>query len=327
VYKSDYCFWLFLQYTFLKQWKKLKAYVNSLGIQIIGDLPLYVAYDSADVWGRPELFELDEDLNPTAVAGVPPDYFSKTGQLWGNPLYNWDAMAADNYAWWVERIRKANELYDIIRIDHFRGLDRYYAIPANAPTAETGEWRNGPKMALFDAIKDKLGDLPIIAEDLGVMDDGVIALRDNTGLPGMKILMFAFNGDPENDYLPANIGQNSICYTGTHDNDTVVGYINNLSPWQVWRLKKQLHEILLEQGIDYPMVTPEHLAEGMVITALSTKSELAIIPIQDLLLLDNDSRMNTPSTSEGNWQFRLTELPSRSRAAFLRKYSTLFKRS
>jgi 4-alpha-glucanotransferase len=326
VYKTDYCFWLFVQFIFRKQWKKLKAYVNSLGIQIVGDIPLYVAYDSADVWGRPELFELDDELKPTAVAGVPPDYFSKTGQLWGNPLYNWDALAAENYEWWVKRVQSANELYDIIRIDHFRGLDRYYAIPADAATAEVGEWRDGPKQALFQAIEKKLGKLPFIAEDLGVMDDGVIALREKTDLPGMKIVLFAFNGEADNDYLPHNIGTKAVAYTGTHDNDTALGFVHSLSPWQLWRLKTQLREELKGEGVDFPIVDDKDLAKALDIAVLGTKADLAILPIQDVLLLDSDARMNTPSTTQGNWSFRLKTLPTRADAAFLRKYIRLFER-
>ncbi len=320
VYKSEYCFWQFLQFVFRKQWKKLKNYVNSLGIKIIGDLPLYVAYDSADVWGRPELFQLDDELKPTNVAGVPPDYFSRTGQLWGNPLYNWDAMEADGYDWWVNRIKRAREYFDIIRIDHFRGLDRYYSIPAGSPTAETGEWLDGPKTKLFEKIRIRLGDVNIIAEDLGVIDSGVIRLRAKTGFPGMKILMFAFDGKLTNAYLPANTSENSVVYTGTHDNDTALGFINKMTEDEFKTFKKRLREALAGEGVVFPFYTREQTALALTVCALSTRSNLAVIPIQDLLVLDNGSRMNVPAIAEGNWKFRLSKKPSNYSAALMRRF-------
>jgi 4-alpha-glucanotransferase len=324
VYKTEYCFWLFLQYIFKNQWAKLKAYANSKGVKIIGDIPLYVAYDSSDVWARPELFQLDEDLKPTKVAGVPPDYFSKTGQLWGNPLYNWDAMRAENYEWWIARIAKAQELYDVVRIDHFRGLDRYYAIPADAETAETGEWEDGPKAELFTAAEQSLGKLNVIAEDLGVMDDGVIALRKETGFPGMKIIMFAFDGNEKNEYLPKYITKNSVTYTGTHDNDTALGFISNMTDEQFSLLKKSLRGALKSEGVYMPIVDRTDAARAMVMCAMHSKSNLAIIPVQDIMLADNSARMNTPSTSKGNWQFRLKNLPSRNSMA---NFKNLIKNS
>ncbi len=326
VYKSDYCFWLFLQFVFRKQWKKLKEYVNSLGIKIIGDIPLYVAYDSSDVWGHPELFRLDEELHPTAVAGVPPDYFSKTGQLWGNPLYNWEAMSADGYRWWVNRIKNASELYDVLRIDHFRGLDRYYAIPMGSATAEVGEWLDGPKEKLFDTIKKELGDIPIIAEDLGVLDSGVIKLRLKTGYPGMKILLFAFDGKQSNSYLPVNMEENSVAYTGTHDNNTAVGFLNGMSVAQFRTFKKRLRAALETEGVPYPFVTKQQTGRALCVCALASPARLAIIPIQDLLGLGDDCRMNTPSVPKGNWRFRLTEQPSRFHAAIMRKITLHFNR-
>ncbi len=319
VYKSEYCFWLFVQFIFRQQWKKLKSYANVQGIKIIGDLPLYVAYDSSDVWGRPELFQLDEELKPTEVAGVPPDYFSKTGQLWGNPLYNWEAMEAENYEWWIERVKKAAELYDVIRIDHFRGLDRYYAIPAASKTAETGEWRKGPAMKLFNAIENKLGLLDIIAEDLGVMDEGVVKLREETGFPGMKILMFAFDGKEDNSYLPKNVEKNSVMYTGTHDNDTALGFLNKMTNLQFKRFKDRLREAMKSESVIYPMVSREDAAFALCICALASPSDLAVVPIQDLLGLDGAARMNMPSTMQNNWQFRLKTMPNRVNAATMRK--------
>ncbi|MGN0814297.1 MAG: 4-alpha-glucanotransferase [Candidatus Coproplasma sp.] len=323
VYREEYCFWLFLQYEFKKQWKVLKEYANSKGIKIIGDIPLYVAYDSADVWAHPELFQLDEELKPTKVAGVPPDYFSATGQLWGNPLYNWDAMRAQKYDWWIDRIAKANEMYDVVRIDHFRGLDRYYSIPADAETAVVGEWCNGPKMELFEEAEKRLGSLCVIAEDLGVMDDGVIALRDGTGFPGMKIMMFAFGGD-DSDYLPKNITENSVTYTGTHDNDTSLGFLLKMTNEEFATFKKLLREAIDYEGVYMPIVDRADAANALVLCALNTKSDLAIIPIQDILCQDNAARMNEPSTTGANWKYRLTEMPSRNKMA---EFKNMVKRS
>lgn len=313
VYKSDYCFWIFLQYVFKKQWTKLKEYVNSLGIKIIGDLPLYVAYDSSDVWARPELFRLDEDLNPTEVAGVPPDYFSPTGQLWGNPVYNWDLMESENYDWWIKRIKKAMETVDIIRIDHFRGFDRYFAIPADAPTAETGEWKQGPGLRLFMQIRRKLGNVPIIAEDLGIIDYGVERLRQRTGYPGMKIMLFAFDGKPTNPYLPRNIQENSVAYTGTHDNATTLGLLNRMDESQFKVFKARLRAALVDEKVVFPFVTKEEAARALCVSVLASKADIAVLPIQDLLLLDDTARMNVPSTAEGNWKFRLEKQPTRDR--------------
>ncbi len=326
VYKSEYCYRLFLQFMFKKQWLKLKKYVNSLGIKIIGDLPLYVAYDSADVWGHPELFRLDENLKPTKVAGVPPDYFSKTGQLWGNPLYNWEAMAADGYSWWINRIRQALELYDVIRIDHFRGLDRYYAVDAGAKTAEAGEWLEGPGLKLFDAVKAALGDVNFIAEDLGLIDSGVIKLRLKTGLPGMKILQFAFDGKLSNSYLPANTEENSVTYTGTHDNSTALGFLNSMDEASFRTFKTRLRAALKSEGVNFPFATKEQTVRAMCICALASPSNVAIIPVQDLLALDDGARMNVPSRKEGNWAFRLSNIPGRYTAAVMRKIVDRFGR-
>lgn len=326
VYESEYCFWLFLQYVFKKQWKKLRNYVNSLGIKIIGDIPLYVAYDSSDVWGHPELFKLDEELRPTEVAGVPPDYFSKTGQLWGNPLYNWELMLKDGYKWWTNRVKQAAELYDIIRIDHFRGLDRYYAIPSGSETAQVGEWYHGPKEKLFERINEELSSIQIIAEDLGIIDDGVIRLRNNAGLPGMKILQFAFNGDASNPYLPKNIEQNSVVYTGTHDNNTALGFLKEMEEEEFLTFKTRLREALKTERVNYPFETPVQTVRAMCVCALASKADVAIIPVQDLLALGKNARINTPSVAQGNWQFRLTETPSSYYAAIMRKLVERFNR-
>ncbi len=319
VYRSDYCFWLFLQYEFNRQWQALKSYVNGLGIKIIGDIPLYVAYDSSDLWARPELFQLDEDLKPVKVAGVPPDYFSKTGQLWGNPLYNWDAAKAENYSWWINRVAKAKQMYDVIRIDHFRGFDRYYAIPADADDATVGEWEQGPGKEFFDEVQNRLGETEIIAEDLGLLDDGVIALRDGCNLPGMNILLFAFGGDDTNAYLPKNVVENSVMYTGTHDNDTVVGYVKGLTAEELADFKNQLRASMKWQGIYEPLVNEEDIAWAMCKSAAHSKSYIAVLPVQDILGQDNSCRMNVPSTPSGNWQYRLTKMPSRRSMALLKK--------
>lgn len=311
VYRTEYCFWLFLQFIFKKQWLALKAYSNGKGIKIIGDIPLYVAYDSADVWARPELFQLDENLKPVKVAGVPPDYFSEDGQLWGNPLYNWSAMRAENYDWWINRIKVAETLYDVVRIDHFRGFDRYYAIDANSETAKQGEWEDGPKTQLFEEAERRLGALNVIAEDLGVIDDGVIALRDETGFPGMKVMMFAFDGNENNDYLPANICENSVTYTGTHDNDTALGFLEKMDEGQFLLFKHELRKALKSEGVYAPVVTRRDAAEAMTLCALNAKSDIVILPVQDILCLNNDARMNTPSVAADNWQFRLDKMPSR----------------
>ena len=319
MYKKEYCFWQFLQYEFSVQWKKLREYVNGKGIKLIGDIPLYMAADSADVWARPDMFMLDEDLNPVMVAGVPPDYFSATGQLWGNPLYDWKAAAKDGYSWWIERIRRSYELYDIVRMDHFRGFDRFYAVPAGAATAETGEWMDGPGIKLFEAAERALGHLNVIAEDLGVIDEGVVRLRTHTGFPGMKIMLFAFDGNAENEYLPRHIKPNSVTYTGTHDNDTAFGFVGGMTEEQFASFIKLLRSSLRYEKVSFPIVSRKDAAHALVMCALGSKSDMCIIPVQDILGLDNSARMNVPSVSSGNWQFRLEEIPGRKVAAWLRK--------
>lgn len=319
VYRSEYCFWLFLQYQFNRQWQALKQYVNGLGIKIIGDIPLYVAYDSSDLWARPELFQLDEDLKPVKVAGVPPDYFSAKGQLWGNPLYNWNAAKAENYGWWIARVAKAKKMYDVIRIDHFRGFDRYYAIPADAEDATVGKWEEGPKKEFFDEIERRLGKTEIIAEDLGIIDDGVVALKNECNLPGMNVLLFAFDGSEKNSYLPKNIVENSVTYTGTHDNDTAVGYLEGLSSDGYIKFVKQLRTTIKEQGCYEPLVSKKDVAWALCKCAAYSKSYLTVLPIQDILGEDDSCRMNTPSTTTGNWQYRLKEMPNRRVMAMLKK--------
>ncbi len=292
--KSRVEFWKFVQYEFFKQWQALKEYAEKRGVLLIGDLPIYVALDSADVWSHPELFELDEERRPTAVAGCPPDYFSKTGQLWGNPLYDWYAMRADGYSWWISRIRHLSRLFDTLRIDHFRGFEAFWSVPAGDETAEHGKWVKGPAMELFNAINKVLGDVPIIAEDLGVITDGVRELLKSTGYPGMKVLEFAFVKRYNSDYLPFNHRENCICYTGTHDNDTLLGWLSGES----------------EENLKYIYRftrTAEPLAcvDAIVDLAWASRAKLCVVPMQDLLRLGSEARMNTPSVDQGNWTWRM----------------------
>lgn len=307
-------FWLFVQFTFFKQWRALKEYVNGLGIRIVGDIPLYMAYDSADVWANPHLFKLNKDLTRRKVAGVPPDYFSATGQLWGNPVYDWPRHKAEGYAWWIDRIRRAFDLYDVVRIDHFRGFDRYFEIDAHEDTAMHGQWKKGPGAALFDAARAALGELSFIAEDLGTLDEGVYRLLRRTGYPGMKVIQFAFDGSPQNPYLPANIGVNAVCYTGTHDNDTLVGFLSAMQDWERNNLHAILRPLLRAAGIPARLGSDRQTAAALRALALSTRAQLCVLPVQDILLLGGDARMNVPSVPEGNWRFRLTRAMPRSAA-------------
>lgn len=309
---KDYLFWVFLQYEFSKQWKSLKQYANKKGILIIGDIPLYVAYDSADVWLHPDLFKLNSNRSMKKVAGVPPDYFSATGQLWGNPVYRWTQHKKDGYAWWTERFRQAFLLYDVVRVDHFRGFDRYYEIGADETTAVNGTWKRGPKYELFQTIENVLGKLNIIAEDLGVLDSGVYRLIRETRYPSMKVMQFAFDGNKKNPYLPKNITENSVCYTGTHDNDTLLGYVKSLKAPAYLTCLKGVKEALRLEGEKFAIEGKKELAQAMVHLALKSRSRLAVLPIQDILLLDSRARMNTPATTGGNWQFRLKKLPDKS---------------
>jgi len=290
--KDTIDFQKFIQYTFFKQWKELKDYANDNYIKIIGDIPIFVAFDSADAWSNPELFLFDKDRNPTCVAGVPPDYFSETGQLWGNPLYNWDKLRETNFSWWVDRIKANLKTSDIIRIDHFRGFAAYWEIPADETTAINGKWVNAPGKELFDAIKSKLGDLPIIAEDLGLMTPDVKELRDYCEFPGMKILQFAFDSGEENDYLPHNYVQNCVVYTGTHDNDTVKGWYD--------KAKKEDTDYVDE----YFNYNSEDVCWNFIRAAWSSTAVMAIAPLQDFLRLGSEGRINTPGKASGNWQWR-----------------------
>ncbi|MBP5242326.1 MAG: 4-alpha-glucanotransferase [Clostridia bacterium] len=307
-HEDEFLFWQWLQFEFERQWKKLKNYANKKGISIIGDVPLYVAYDSADVWGMPELFKLDEERKMTEVAGVPPDYFSATGQLWGNPLYNWERQKEDGYQWWINRVENSLTTFDVARIDHFRGLDRYYAVPMGRSDAVVGRWCDGPKAELFTKAKERLGEMNIIAEDLGVLDEGGYKLLADTAYPGMKILLFAFEGG-DNDYLPKNIGHNSVCYTVTHDNDTAVGYFKRLNADMDALVTKNIREALESRNLTHDLRGYKNKTDALIEMALECDACLAVIPLQDILHLDNSARMNEPATNQKNWKFRLKKLP------------------
>lgn len=294
-YAKDIDFYKMLQYLFFKQWRELKAYVNAKGIEIIGDVPIYVAGDSADVWANPKQFYLDEDLNPIDVAGCPPDAFSEDGQLWGNPLFRWDVMKKDDYSWWTKRIAAMSKLYDIVRIDHFRGFDSYYAIPAKDTTAKNGEWRKGPGMDLFRVLEKKLGKLNIIVEDLGFLTPSVLKLVADSGFPGMKVIQFAFDSREGSNYLPHTYTEHCVVYTGTHDNDTLLGWMKT-APKKSVKFAKEYLNLTKEEGYNW----------GMMRGAWSSVGELAIVPMQDLIGLGHEARMNTPSTLGGNWQWRAT---------------------
>ncbi|MBZ2038644.1 4-alpha-glucanotransferase [Streptococcus sanguinis] len=284
------------QYLFFKQWLRLKAYANEHHIEIVGDMPIYVAADSADVWAQPHFFKTDAVGKPTCVAGCPPDEFSETGQLWGNPIYDWEAMDKDGYAWWIERLRESFKIYDIVRIDHFRGFESYWEVPADSETSASGKWVKGPDYKLFAAVKEALGDLNIIAEDLGFMTDEVIELRERTGFPGMKILQFAFNPDDESIDSPHLAPNNSVMYTGTHDNNTVLGWY-----------KDEIDDATRQYMAQYTNRKEyETVPHAMLRTIFASVSFMAIATIQDLLELDSAARMNYPSTIGGNWTWRMT---------------------
>jgi len=283
----------YLQFVFFEQWTNLKAYANKNGVLIFGDLPIFVAENSADVWANQQLFYLDNHSRPTLVAGVPPDYFSETGQRWGNPLYRWEQAAAEDYSWWLSRFAWNLLSFDLLRVDHFRGFQACWAIPANESTAVNGSWMTVPGRDLFQRLKKQFGALPIIAEDLGVITPEVEALRDQFGLPGMKILQFAFDSGPTNPYLPHNHVPNSVVYTGTHDNNTSLGWWSSLPD----KGRQQVRDYLRRPCRDMPW--------ALIETALASVAELAIIPLQDLLSLDGQARMNQPGTATGNWTWRL----------------------
>ena len=287
-------FYKVIEYFFFKQWFALKAYANGKGINIIGDLPIYVAADSADVWENPEDFELDKELTPVRIAGCPPDDFSADGQRWGNPLYNWKKMQAEGFPWWCRRAAFSAKIFDVIRIDHFRGFEAYWSIPAADKTAKGGKWEKGPGYALFEALSEKLGKLPIIAEDLGFLTEGVKELLAKTGFPGMKVLEFAFDPKGDSEYLPHNIGKNSVAYIGTHDNEPAMLWLEK-SPKAVAEFAKSYMHLTKEEGYNW----------GFIRTLLATPADTAIMQMQDILALSSGARMNTPSKEEGNWAWRV----------------------
>ncbi len=291
-------FYSYLQFVFMKQWKKLKNYANINGIEIIGDIPIYVAFDSADAWANPELFQFDAENLPTAVAGCPPDGFSADGQLWGNPLYRWDYHRETGFDWWIRRIAYCSELYDVVRIDHFRGFDEYYSIPYGDTTARNGHWEKGPGIALFEAAKKRLGELNIIAEDLGYITDSVKKLVADSGFPGMKVLEFAFDSREKSDYLPYTYEKNSVVYTGTHDNETIAGWYAGLD-------KSDLKMCTDYMNID--RIPGKEYHWDFIRLAMLSVSDLCVIPIQDYLGLDNRARINHPSTLGTNWRWRLAK--------------------
>ena len=280
------------QFLFFRQWTALRIYAHQNGVRLFGDLPIYVAMDSADAWANREILRIDNSGNPDCVAGVPPDYFSEDGQLWGNPLYDWAAHAGDNYAWWIDRLRATAELVDLVRIDHFRGFESYWAVPADAETARNGAWEPGPGGAILDAFQEEFEELPIIAEDLGVITPAVEALRDNYNLPGMRVLQFAVS-DTEFDL--SHVQENSVCYTGTHDNDTTVGWFRG-SPDDI-----RSAALRLTNG------QAETIHTDLIKTAFSSKANLAIAPLQDFLGLGSEARMNIPGVAGGNWRWRILE--------------------
>jgi 4-alpha-glucanotransferase len=294
----------FVQFQFYRQWMRLKQYANQRGVEIIGDLPIFVAHDSADVWTHQDQFYLREDGRPEVVAGVPPDYFSATGQLWGNPLYRWDKMAAEGFPWWIERIRGALQLFDRIRIDHFRGFESYWEVPGDATVASSGHWVKGPGATMFAAARRKLGTLPIIAEDLGLITPEVDALREELQLPGMRVLQFAFGDDPKSrDYQPHNFPNNCVVYTGTHDNDTAVGWFHSQAGEGTTRSQESIdreRNFLLR----YMHSDGREVHWDLIRLAIASVAKTAIFPLQDVLGLGNHARMNLPGTAEGNWRWR-----------------------
>ena len=314
-HESEIDFHKAVQYLFFRQWELIKSYAHKKGVSIIGDLPIYAAPDSADVWARPDLFMLDSELMPVEVAGCTPDGFTAFGQLWGNPLYNWDEHRKDGFSWWISRIKRQFELFDVLRIDHFRGFDAYYAIPFGAKDAKNGVWHEGPGMELFDEISRALGEKQIIAEDLGFLSTSVRELLRKSGFPGMKVLHFAFEGE-DSDYLPHNYTRNCVAYTGTHDNNTTVGWFETAADAEVRKARDYLR---IREG--------ESVSRAMISALWGSVAELVIVPMQDILGLDGSARMNTPSTLGGNWKWRMKPgLELKEHSEWLRHITELYGR-
>jgi len=294
-HRDEVAFVEFCQFLFFRQWGALRDWAHELGVRIFGDVPIFVSRDSAEVWAGPDLFLLDADGRPTVVAGVPPDYFSATGQLWGNPLYDWERMARDGYAWWVSRLRQTLETVDMVRIDHFRGFASYWEVPADATTAVHGNWRQGPGRAFFESVAAALGNLPLVAEDLGEITPDVIELRKVLGLPGMAILQFAFSPRPRSSFIPYNLERDLVVYTGTHDNNTSVGWYHDDASEEERDLLRR-----------YAACSGREVHWDLIRLALASVCDLAVVPHQDLAGLGSDCRMNTPAVGDGNWRFRIT---------------------
>ena len=310
-------FQAFVQFLFFRQWKALKAYAVEKGIKLIGDIPIYVAMDSADIWAEPQFFQLDAQYRPKEVAGVPPDAFTDAGQLWGNPLYDWDRMKADGYGWWIRRIEGATKLFDVLRIDHFRGLDSYWAVPSGETTAKNGRWRPGPGMGLVGVLTQWFHETEFIAEDLGYLTPSVRKLVRDSGLPGMKVMEFAFDAHGDSDYLPHCCEENSVCYLGTHDNDTVRGWLTTTGREDRSFARRYMH-----------ITRSEGWCWGMIRAGMGTSSRLFVALMQDLLELDGSARMNTPGQDSGNWRWRM--LPGAATdelAAKLRLYTLTYRRA
>lgn len=293
-FKDEIDFWKWMQFEFYKQWEEFRAYVNGKGIKLLGDMPIYVAMDSADTWANPDVFWLDKERKPVCVAGCPPDYFSETGQLWGNPLYDWDYLKSTGYKWWMDRIAAADKLFDITRIDHFRAFDTYYAIPYGAENAIDGEWKEGPGIDFFNVMRETLGDIEIVAEDLGELFDSVKELLKESGYPGMKVLEFAFADDETNAFLPHNYDHNCVVYTGTHDNDTVMGWYSQTEGWEREHCDKYIG---IQPG--------DEVNWKFIEEAYKSVADYAIIQMQDILGLGSEARINVPSTLGGNWAWRI----------------------
>lgn len=322
---EEILFWQFTQFLFLKQWNALHAYAHGKGIEIMGDMPIYLSYDSVETWlHRSELFMLDKTGAPSMRAGVPPDAFSEDGQLWGNPVYDWKKQKKDGYSWWKERIRYAFSLFDIVRIDHFRAFDRFYAIPAQAETAKEGAWLNGPKAALFKEMKN----YAIVAEDLGIIDDGVRKLLKDTGYAGMKVFTFAFDGNEENEYLPCYYNENCVAYTGTHDNDTLRSFIENMDKATYTAFSKETEKQCLLADVAYIRETVEDECQSVIELLLASKANTVVLPMHDILCFGEEARLNAPSTvSARNWTFRFTEKDfKRRKAAWLKDLTERYQR-
>lgn len=316
--EADIQFHMFFQFIFFKQWKNLHEYAQSKGVQLIGDLPIFAALDSADVWSNPEIFKLDKDGHPTDVAGVPPDYFSELGQHWGNPLYNWQKESSRCFDWWIERLKHNLELFDVLRLDHFRGFESYWAIPAEAPDARTGKWIKGPGMEFFKKINKEIPNAKLIAEDLGIITDDVRNLLQETGLPGMAVLQFAFDGHPDNTFLPHNLNKNTVLYAGTHDNDTTRGWYDTLNEQDRDQLRR------------YFRISGNSISWDFIHALYESTPNLTIVTMQDLLNKGPEARLNLPGTSQGNWRWRFTldELDTlqNNSAAYLNELKWLYNR-